>query len=162
MKTINVSKAEGSTLDWLVAKCEGGYDLRCVSTYSDETAWQYTVQDEEEPDRQDRYYLNNTAYSTDWSLSGSIIEREKITVVCCEGDYNPIKSGTSDSFDTYWVAEMGRQPAMEVYGSQGDNWGACFQIDVDAMQGPTPLIAAMRCYVSSRLGDTVEVPEELS
>lgn len=27
--------------------------------------------------------------------------------------------------------------------------------------GSTPLIAAMRCYVASRLGDTVEIPEEL-
>lgn len=27
--------------------------------------------------------------------------------------------------------------------------------------GPTPLIAAMRCYVASRLGDEVDVPEEL-
>ena len=28
-------------------------------------------------------------------------------------------------------------------------------------QGPTPLIAAMRCYVASQLGDEVDVPEEL-
>ena len=28
--------------------------------------------------------------------------------------------------------------------------------------GPTPLIAAMRCYVAFKLGDTVEVPEELT
>lgn len=28
-------------------------------------------------------------------------------------------------------------------------------------QGPTPLIAAMRCYVASKLGDTVEIPEGL-
>lgn len=27
--------------------------------------------------------------------------------------------------------------------------------------GPTPLVAAMRCYVASRLGDEVEVPDEL-
>lgn len=27
--------------------------------------------------------------------------------------------------------------------------------------GPTPLIAAMRCYVASKLGDTVELPEAL-
>lgn len=27
--------------------------------------------------------------------------------------------------------------------------------------GPTPLIAAMRCYVTLKLGDTVEVPDEL-
>jgi hypothetical protein len=27
--------------------------------------------------------------------------------------------------------------------------------------GPTPLIAAMRCFVASKLGDEVDVPEEL-
>jgi len=27
--------------------------------------------------------------------------------------------------------------------------------------GPTPLIAAMRCYVASKLGDDVEIPEAL-
>jgi hypothetical protein len=30
------------------------------------------------------------------------------------------------------------------------------------LDGPTPLIAAMRCYVASKLGDEVELPEELS
>jgi len=28
--------------------------------------------------------------------------------------------------------------------------------------GPTPLIAAMRCYVASKLGDEVEVPDEFN
>jgi len=28
--------------------------------------------------------------------------------------------------------------------------------------GPTHLIAAMRCYVASKLGDEVEIPEELT
>jgi len=27
--------------------------------------------------------------------------------------------------------------------------------------GPTPLIAAMRCYVASKLGDEIKLPEEL-
>ena len=27
--------------------------------------------------------------------------------------------------------------------------------------GPTPLMAAMRCYVASKLGDEIKVPEEL-
>jgi hypothetical protein len=27
--------------------------------------------------------------------------------------------------------------------------------------GDTPLIAAMRCYVASKLGDEVEIPKEL-
>ena len=29
------------------------------------------------------------------------------------------------------------------------------------LDGPTPLVAAMRCYVASKLGDQVEVPNEL-
>ncbi len=33
----------------------------------------------------------------------------------------------------------------------GGKWG----------MGPTPLIAAMRCYVASKLGDEVDIPEEL-
>lgn len=28
-------------------------------------------------------------------------------------------------------------------------------------EGPTPLVAAMRCYVASKLGDEVEVPNEI-
>ena len=44
-----------------------------------------------------------------------------------------------------------------------DQWLAVFHgedcsIDQD---GPTPLIAAMRCFVASRLGDEVDVPDEL-
>jgi hypothetical protein len=38
----------------------------------------------------------------------------------------------------------------------GRGWACGFE------SGPTPLIAAMRCYVASKLGDTVDVPEELS
>ena len=30
------------------------------------------------------------------------------------------------------------------------------------VDGPTPLIAAMRCYVASRFGDTIDIPEELT
>lgn len=37
-------------------------------------------------------------------------------------------------------------------------------IDVDGENGygPTPLIAAMRCFVAAKLGDSVDVPEELA
>jgi hypothetical protein len=28
----------------------------------------------------------------------------------------------------------------------------------DGIKGPTPLIAAMRCYVASKLGDEIEIP----
>ena len=42
----------------------------------------------------------------------------------------------------------------------GIEWRA--QIDCDCrFYGPTPLIAAMRCYVASKLGEEVDVPELL-
>jgi len=44
---------------------------------------------------------------------------------------------------------------------QADKWSAQTDEDLFAF-GPTPLIAAMRCYVASKLGDTVDVPEELT
>lgn len=45
-----------------------------------------------------------------------------------------------------------------------DEWKAFmhFQSNPCDEDGPTPLIAAMRCYVASKLGDDVDVPEELT
>jgi hypothetical protein len=51
---------------------------------------------------------------------------------------NIIQSGS-------WFAEMDADHSGGVIHAEGD----------------TPLIAAMRCYVSSKLGDEVDVPEEL-
>lgn len=73
------------------------------------------------------------APSTDWSQGGPIIEREKITV---------------QNEDDIWSAYF-RERLFEDDGSE--HWRT----------GPTPLVAAMRCFVASKLGDTVEVPEEL-
>lgn len=45
---------------------------------------------------------------------------------------------------------------------QGDAWDAQLDYDETFLEsGPTPLIAAMRCYVASKLGEEVEVPDEL-
>lgn len=41
------------------------------------------------------------------------------------------------------------------------NWCATIPGYMYRVYGPTPLIAAMRCYVASKLGDEVEIPEEL-
>jgi hypothetical protein len=46
----------------------------------------------------------------------------------------------------------------------GDNniwWSATNQNPHRPVSGPTPLIAAMRCYVASKMGDVIEVPDEL-
>jgi hypothetical protein len=44
----------------------------------------------------------------------------------------------------------------------GNAWGATMTANNDLLwHGPTLLIAAMRCYVASKLGDEINVPEEL-
>ena len=71
-------------------------------------------------------------YSSNWANGGPIIERERITLDLYE-------SGE-------WLAQI---------------WGDDIaDSDFDEC-GPTPLIAVCRCYVASKLGDVVEVPDEL-
>ena len=69
--------------------------------------------------------------SSNWSWGGPIIEREGISV---------------DRMGRAWTADI--SDSVGVYVEHTES-------------GPTPLIAAMRCYVASKLGDTIKVPEEL-
>ena len=71
--------------------------------------------------------------STDWAQGGAIIERERISIFPRVG---------------YWEA-LYQDNIFQEDGSE------CFQM------GVTPLIAAMRCYVTNKLGDEVELPEGL-
>jgi hypothetical protein len=43
-----------------------------------------------------------------------------------------------------------------------DFWAAEVEAGDYEHDGPTPLIAAMRCYVASKLGDEIEIPDELA
>lgn len=43
----------------------------------------------------------------------------------------------------------------------GKNYWKADMSGLCSNDGPTPLIAAMRCFVASKLGDEVDVPEEL-
>ncbi len=71
----------------------------------------------------------------DWAQGGPIIERECIQT-------------WKDDCSTEWLASAFGDSSMDRAGVYDS--------------GPTPLIAAMRCYVASKLGDEVEVPDELS
>lgn len=73
---------------------------------------------------------------TSWGMVGPIIEREEISIRV----NRPCSAGRE------WEAS----PSITAKGA-GGRWG----------YGPSPLIAAMRCYVASKLGDTVEIPDEL-
>jgi len=76
-----------------------------------------------------------------------------------------------DEGDTYQYSTDWAQggPIIEREGMQvkkhASNWIALpanAEFSEEAYQeGDTPLIAAMRCYVASKLGDEVDVPEEL-
>jgi hypothetical protein len=68
-------------------------------------------------------------FSTDWAQGGPIIEREAISL--------------------QWVNES----LWEAYIS--DSVGVYVEF---SESGPTPLIAAMQCYVASKLGDEVDLP----
>ena len=46
--------------------------------------------------------------------------------------------------------------AIYLYGD--GEWQAVLEKEYE---GPTPLVAAMRCFVASKLGEEVEVPEEV-
>ena len=69
-----------------------------------------------------------------WTQGGPIIERERIGI------------WPSDSIEDMWAA----RPDYKVYPER-----------LPPFYGPTPLIAAMRCLVASKMGDTVEIPEDL-
>lgn len=71
-------------------------------------------------------------FSESWAQGGPIIEREQITV----GPWD-----TSPFMAHKGTAHWGRHATRYI--------------------GPSPLIAAMRCYVASKLGDEVEIPKEL-
>ena len=48
------------------------------------------------------------------------------------------------------------------YNMEQGDWQAIRDGFKNNQNGPTPLIAAMRCYVASKLGEEVEVPNEFS
>jgi hypothetical protein len=45
--------------------------------------------------------------------------------------------------------------------ADGANWQAWISFYRPMYEAPTPLIAAMRCYAASKLGDEIDIPEEL-
>lgn len=69
-----------------------------------------------------------------------------------------------DSYSTEWAQGGPIIEQEEICIFKGDAW--CATNDTFGRfdfiyYGPTPLIAAMRCYVANKLGDEVDVPEEL-
>ena len=81
----------------------------------------------------DSFLCSQTLYfpSTDWKDGGPIIERERITVI---------------GYEKQWEAHL--KVAFFVDSAVGD-W----------ISGPTALIAAMRCYVASKMGKEIDLDQ---
>ena len=103
-------------------------------------------------------------YSTSWSQMGPIIEQEAISIIRLDDISIPDVNGCwRGKYQPAWGAVIAeRHSLFENYGSQSDYFGLSYHVDEDATVGPTPLIAAARCYIVSKLGQMVEVPEELA
>jgi hypothetical protein len=78
-------------------------------------------------------YMPKVSPSTDWAQGGPIIKRQQMTV--------SVALGLADSWRAWmWVAGG---------------------LKVRESVGPTPLIAAMRCFCRTYFGDEVDIPEAL-
>jgi hypothetical protein len=136
----------GAALDWAVAKCEG------VSPYIIGGACHINVS----PADSDIF-----APSLDWEQGGPIIEREDISIIRCDDDYGKDAQGFCNNVRIpVWAADRGQQSVEE--STEHQHHDPMYQIYISSVTfGPTPLIAAMRCYVASQLGAEVDVPDEL-
>jgi len=149
MKTIRTNELTGAALDWAVAKCEN-FDTRnnyrvWVTLENEQVEfdccaddWEHAYEQAQEayPDGKIAATDELSKYtpSTDWAQGGPIIERERISTAY--------------------------EPSM-IYDDTC-RWKAISAIsDNEHFYGPTLMIAAMRCYVASKLGDEIEIPEEL-
>lgn len=150
---IKTSDLIDAALDWAVAKCEG-FDTRnnCVVEFvnpqdSDDVLEFVCMAEDEahareqlenayaEPEFLSACWKDDYSPSTDWAKGGPII-------------------GAIKGFEFKHWLESKPDTCCEahIHNYEGD-W---------IQFGPTQLIAALRCYVASKLGDEIDIPEELS
>ena len=125
----------GPALDWAVAKCEGKNGV----LHDDGITRCIVIASAS------GVYKGTYQSSINWSLGGPIIEREGINLF----KHNKLNESQPDVWCAHKVVP---RPNME------GSFNSCAL----ALDGPTPLIAAMRCVAAANLGDEVDVPDELA
>jgi hypothetical protein len=82
-------------------------------------------------------------------------------VTKCEGFDTDIEDGSIWGL-WGWATDWAQGgPIIEREGLTLDQWDDYPRWRSGNSYGPTPLIAAMRCYVASKLGYEIDIPEEL-
>jgi hypothetical protein len=98
-----------------------------------------------------------TGIALDWAIAKCEGRTDKYWMNhSITGTYSP---------STYWMlgGPIIERERIDVFSvANGNGW--CSQSDVRVFNGygATPLLAAMRCYVASKLGNEVEVPDEVA
>ena len=105
-----------------------------------------------------------TGVALDWAVAKAMGHKVFIKYAPLQIMYTPKRKRSWYIYtpSTNWVQGglIIDQETISLDYAQEEDWAA----KTPAYQwayGPTPLIAAMRCYVASKLGNEVEIPEEL-
>lgn len=140
MKT---SELTGVALDWAVAKALGFKDKQFHFVRGYHSTRKRHIITQVMVSLSFRQGSYDFSPHDSWADGGPIIEREDL---CTWISAEPEK-GKWAAANRAW---MDLPVDSEEFHNLPDPW-----------HGPTPLIAAMRCFVASKLGDEVELPEEL-
>ena len=130
---IKTEELKGVALDYAVAIANGVNSKIIRLSKPSLTTWML----DEDGSYTGQYMTGPSLIFSRWETAGPIIEKEMIQL-------NP--SGVGDNA---WTARIKQKlpPGMNGYFEKS---------------GSSPLIAAMRCYVASKLGEVVNVPKELN
>lgn len=143
----------GKVLDWAVTECGdknnakvdsftlGAMSYDQLRELADQHDVEYTKYSTSDDLRAELLEMNDLIlpYSTDWYRCGPIIFSEKISV------------GDPAHFDDFGS----KQPYLAVKNFPDEKEGEF------VAYGSTPLMAAMRCYVLSKMGPEIQVPVKL-
>ena len=110
---------------------------------------------------------NLSGAALDWAVAMSLKQSGEDYTLTVDTDIDGVKrvnyGGMYPEWSTDW-AEGGtiiEREGISLDYCGEDGWYAIFDAGHKA-EGTTPLIAAMRCFVASKLGNEVQIPEELS
>ena len=87
-------------------------------------------------------------------------------VANCEGVEIIVRQENWDWYSSSWehggpIIEREGLDIRKIRTAHAMAWRSVTFDDSIKQYGPTPLIAAMRCYVASKLGDEIDVPADL-
>ena len=138
MRAVKVSTLIGPALDWAVAKA---LDLPVVMLH--DLMWKVAAE-------------NNYKGDIAWHFEARKNEPWIATGHGIEGSPLP-------EYGVAWAqgGPIIERERIQLRPERGTEWRAYSGLLGPDTTGATPLIAAMRCYVASKLGDEVEIPEEL-